>query len=261
MRIVIVIPARYGSRRYPGKPMVLIRSRSLLNRVWSIAKAVEGVDRVYIATDDERIAAHARAFGAEVVMTPPDCANGTERVCQALRGIAPRPDAVINLQGDAVLTPPWVIQGLVDAFRSDPLLRLVTAAVQCDEEKLREIVRLKEKSPTSGTLVTFDKRGFALYFSKAVIPYLRIRPDGPLPVYRHVGIYGYRTETLEELSRLEPTPLEMAEQLEQLRALENGIPVKVVLTDYRGRTHGSVDSPEDVPVIEAIIAREGELVP
>lgn len=261
MRIVIVIPARYGSRRYPGKPMVLIRGRSLLSRVWSIAKAVRGVDQTYVATDDERVAAHAKSFGAEVVMTSPDCANGTERVCQALRAVAPRPDVVINLQGDAVLTPPWVIQALADAFRADPSLKLVTAAVRCDEKTLEELLRLKEKSPTSGTLVTFDKRGFALYFSKAAIPYLRIRPEGALPVYRHVGIYGYRTETLEELSRLEPTPLETAEQLEQLRALENGIPVKVVLVDYRGRTHGSVDSPEDVPVIEAIIEREGELVP
>ncbi|MBI4184841.1 MAG: 3-deoxy-manno-octulosonate cytidylyltransferase [Proteobacteria bacterium] len=262
MRIAVVIPARYGSRRYPGKPLMTIRGRSLLNRVWAIAKAVGGVDEVYVATDDERIAAHARSFGAAAVMTRADCATGTDRVREAVARIEPRPDAVVNLQGDAVLTPPWVIRALVDALRAEPSLRLVTAAVHCGPEQYEALLDLKAKSPTSGTLVTFDRRGFALYFSKAVIPYLRIRAAGaPLPVYRHIGIYGYRRDALEELAGLAPTPLEVAEQLEQLRALENGIPIKVVVVDYRGRSHGSVDAPEDVPVIEAIIDREGELVP
>jgi len=119
---------------------------------------------------------------------------------------------------------------------------------------------LKAQSPTSGTLVTMDKFGRALYFSKAIIPYLRHQGSEPPPVHRHVGIYGYSTTVLDQLAQLDQTPLERAEQLEQLRALENGIPIKVVVVDYRGRTHGSVDSPEDIPFVEAIIAREGELV-
>ncbi len=263
MDIAIVIPARYGSRRLPGKPMAEIRGRSLLGRVWSIAKAVSGVGAVYVATDDERVAAHATGMGAAVIMTDPACENGTERVWQAMSRLpGRRPDAVINLQGDAVLTPPWVVQGLVDAFRTDPATAMVTAAVRLTWATYADLLKLKQVSPTSGTTVTMDRFGRALYFSKGIIPHLR-KPDEtrPPPVHRHIGIYGYSLEVLEQMATLPPTPLEMAEQLEQLRALENGIPITVVLVDYRGRTHGSVDSPEDIPEVEAIIDREGELVP
>jgi 3-deoxy-manno-octulosonate cytidylyltransferase (CMP-KDO synthetase) len=262
MDIAIVIPSRYGSRRLPGKPTLPIRGRSLLQRVWSIAKAVKGVSEVYVATDDERIADHARTFGAQPIMTSPDCENGTERVHAAIKTLDRRPDAVINLQGDAVLTPPWVVQALVDAFHANPSLDIVTAAVHCTWEQLAEIQALKAQSPTSGTLVTMDRWNKALYFSKTIIPYLRIRdPERKPPVHRHIGIYGYSATALERLATLEQTPLERAEQLEQLRALENGIPIQVVVVDYQGRTHGSVDAPEDIPFIEAIIDREGELVP
>jgi 3-deoxy-manno-octulosonate cytidylyltransferase (CMP-KDO synthetase) len=262
MDIAIVIPARYGSRRLPGKPMAPIRGRSLLSRIYAIAKAVNGASAVYIATDDQRVADHAKSFGAEAIMTDPACENGTERVWQAMSRLPKRPDAVINLQGDAVLTPPWVVQGLVDAFLADPKLEMVTAAVRLTWETLAGLIELKKGSPTSGTTVTMDKFGNALYFSKGIIPYLRIKDETrPPPVHRHIGIYGYSIAALERMATMAQTPLEIAEQLEQLRALENGIPIKVVLVDYRGRTHGSVDAPEDIVAIEAIIDREGELVP
>ena len=260
LNIAIVIPARYGSRRFPGKPMALIRGRSLLNRVWSIAKAVTGVSEVYIATDDQRVMDHAQGFGARVIMTSPECENGTERVRQAMQSLLQPPDAVINLQGDAVLTPPWVVQSLVDTFVANPTLQLVTPAVHLSWHQVEEIRQSKEISPTSGTLVTFDKNLNALYFSKTIIPYLRIRTMPEPPVYRHIGIYGYRFEALDHLASLPQTPLEIAEQLEQLRALENGIPIRIVLTDYRGRTHWSVDAPEDVTMVEEIIDREGDLI-
>jgi len=260
MDVAIVIPARFNSRRLPGKPMVQIAGRSLLQRVYNIARAVGGVSQVYITTDDQRVADHAAGFGAAVILTSPDCPTGTDRVQAALQLMDKRPDALINLQGDAVLTPPWVVQALVDAFHADPALGMVTAAVQCSRQQLQEIETLKAQSPTSGTLVTMDKFGRALYFSKAIIPYLRVKTADPLPVHRHIGIYGYASDILDRLSSLPQTPLEMAEQLEQLRALENGIPIKVVVVDYRGRTHGSVDAPEDIAFAEAIIAREGELV-
>jgi 3-deoxy-manno-octulosonate cytidylyltransferase (CMP-KDO synthetase) len=259
MDVAIVIPARFNSRRLPGKPMAIIAGRSLLERVWGIAKAVNGISDVFIATDDQRIAEHAAGFGAPAILTPADCATGTDRVHAALSLMPKRPDAVINLQGDAVLTPPWVVQGLVDAFHSDSSVGMVTAAVHCSWAQVEEIETLKKQSPTSGTLVTMDKFGRALYFSKAIIPYLRKRDGAMSPVHRHIGIYGYTSDVLDQLSRLPQSPLESAEQLEQLRALENGIPIKVVVVDYRGRTHGSVDSPEDIPFVEAIIAREGEL--
>jgi|SRR5579859_216180 len=260
MKIAIVIPARFGSKRLPGKPMVKVAGVSLLERVWRIAKAVQGVSAVYVATDDDRVADHARSFGAEPIMTPSDVATGTDRVRAALHAMKDPPDAVINLQGDAVLTPPWVVQALVDAFHADHSVEMVTAAMRCSWKQLAELQELKSHSPTSGTTVTMDKFGRALYFSKTVIPYLRTQTFETPPVHRHIGIYGYSAAILDRLASLEQTPLEIAEQLEQLRALENGIPIKVALVDYKGRTHGSVDTPEDIPVVEEIIAREGELV-
>jgi 3-deoxy-manno-octulosonate cytidylyltransferase (CMP-KDO synthetase) len=260
MKIAIVIPARYGSKRLPGKPMVKVAGVSLLERVWRIAKAVKGVSGVYVATDDERVADHARSFGAEPIMTPSDVATGTDRVRAALHAMKDPPDAAINLQGDAVLTPSWVVQALVDTFLADEKTEMVTAAVRCSWKQLAELQELKSHSPTSGTTVTMDKFGRALYFSKTIIPYLRTQTFETPPVHRHIGIYGYSAKVLDQLASLEQTPLEIAEQLEQLRALENGIPIKVALVDYKGRTHGSVDTPEDIPVVEEIIAREGELV-
>jgi 3-deoxy-manno-octulosonate cytidylyltransferase (CMP-KDO synthetase) len=260
--IAILIPARYGSSRLPGKPLAVLRGRSLIERVWRIAMAVEGVSSVWVATDDERIADHARGFGARVAMTDETPRTGTERAWQAVSRMADRPDAVINLQGDAVLTPPWVVQALVDSFRNQPDLSMATAAVRCGWAEYDALLDLKRVSPASGTTVTFDRLNRALYFSKNVIPFLRRRDESaPPPVHRHIGIYGYSAAALEQMASLAPTALEQAEQLEQLRALENGIPIHVAVVDYRGRTHGSVDSPEDIPVVEAIIDREGELVP
>jgi 3-deoxy-manno-octulosonate cytidylyltransferase (CMP-KDO synthetase) len=261
MSIAIIIPARFNSKRLPGKPMAMVAGVSLLERVWRIARAVQGVSRVVIATDDQRIADHASGFGADSLMTPVGLATGTDRVRAALTVMTPKPTAVINLQGDAVLTPPWVVQAVVDEFHADPDVGMVTAAVQCSWRQLAEIQELKAQSPSSATLVTLDLAGRALYFSKAMIPYLRSRDLPQPPVHRHIGIYGYSVDILERLAGLPQTPLEIAEQLEQLRALEHGIPIKVAVVDYRGRTHGSVDSPEDIRVIEEIIAREGELVP
>jgi 3-deoxy-manno-octulosonate cytidylyltransferase (CMP-KDO synthetase) len=260
MDVGIVIPARFGSKRLPGKPMVQIAGRSLLHRVWTIANAVKGVSAVYVTTDDQRVADHAAAFGATAILTSADCATGTDRVHQAMQAIANPPDAVINLQGDAVLTPPWVVEALVSAFHQDAAVGMVTAAVRCTWDQYHELEALKAKSPSSGTLVTMDKFGRALYFSKAIIPYLRNRDIDPPPVHRHIGIYGYSLAVLDQLSALPQSPLESAEQLEQLRALENGIPIRVEVVDYRGRTHGSVDSPADIPFVESVIAREGELV-
>ena len=193
------------------------------------------------------------------MLTPAALASGTDRVRAALALLPRRPDAVINLQGDAVLTPPWVVQALVDAMAAEPGLGMVTAAVRLSEAQIAELRALKEKSPSSGTLVTMDRSGNALYFSKAMIPFAR---DGQAaPMHRHIGIYGYAASVLERLGTLAPSPLEAAEGLEQLRALENGIPIRVVLVDYRGRTHASIDAREDLDQVAAIIAREGELVP
>ncbi|MCA3249435.1 MAG: 3-deoxy-manno-octulosonate cytidylyltransferase [Rhodospirillaceae bacterium] len=261
--VAIVIPSRYGSVRFPGKPLAAVAGITMLQRIWGIAQQVQRVSGVYIATDDQRIADHAASFGATVVMTPAECATGTDRV-QAVFAqlpVAERPDAVVNFQGDALLTPPWVLQAMVDELQQSPSVGMVTPVWQMSRAQLDQLKKNKESNPSSGTLAVFDKDRNALYFSKAIIPYFRKLPEGDsIPVYRHIGLYGYRLDVLDQLSTLPQTPLEVAEGLEQLRALENGIPIRCVLVDFRGRTHWSVDAPGDVAVAEQLIAREGELV-
>lgn len=261
MSTVVIIPARYGSTRFPGKPLAQIKGRSMLERVWSLARSARGVDEVVIATDDARISAHAAAFGARSVITPQECRNGTERAFEAAKLLERRPDVVINLQGDAVLTPPWIVEALAERMAASGDHEMATPAVAMSRPQYEELKMSKAKQASGGTLVTFDLRQRALYFSKALIPFLR-DPAGAgerPPIHRHVGMYAYRFDVLERYVSLGESPLERAEGLEQLRALENGISIQVVLVDYRGRTHWSVDTPDDLAKVEAIIEREGEL--
>jgi len=267
MRTVIVIPSRYGSTRFPGKPLAPVAGRSLLERVWRIARAVRGVERVLVATDDDRIAAHTRSFGGEAVATPESCRNGTERAEAAVQALDFTPDAVINLQGDAVLTPPWVVQAVVDTLAADTLrgklngrhADIVTPATVLDEGAVARLAAAKAGGEVGGTTVTVGLDGFALYFSKAIIPFRR--DPAKAPVRKHIGLYGFRREALARIVALPPTPLELAEGLEQLRALEHGLGVRVVEVDLRGRSTIAIDAPADVARVEAAIAREGELVP
>jgi 3-deoxy-manno-octulosonate cytidylyltransferase (CMP-KDO synthetase) len=260
MKNIIIIPARYNSSRFPGKPLTLIKGQSLIKRVWNIAKAVTGIDEVYIATDDPRIVAHAREFSAKVIMTG-ECANGTERIFQAVNQLPIKPDFVVNLQGDAVLTPPWVIQPIIDVMLKNPEVELATPAALITQAHYLAMQAAKLKGEVGGTMVVCDKKQNALYFSKSMIPYLReTKTFLTLPLYQHIGVYAYRYATLKEYMRLEPSPLEILEGLEQLRALENGIPMRVAFVDYRGRTPGSIDSPPDVARAEEIIEKEGELI-
>jgi 3-deoxy-manno-octulosonate cytidylyltransferase (CMP-KDO synthetase) len=265
MHAAIVIPARYGSTRFPGKPMAKISGKTLLERTWRVACDVDKVDAVIIATDDERIAAHATEFGAKVQMTSGKWRNGSERILEALQLLKLTPKIVVNLQGDAVLTPPFVISALIEAFLKDDKeeFALATPCVQLTKAQYEEMCDTKSKGIGGGTLVTFDQQGKALYFSRSMIPLLRddkTKENEYVPVYRHIGLYAYRLPALEEYVRLSPTPLELAEGLEQLRILEHGMPIKVVPVDYQGRTHWSVDQPEDISIVERIIKKEGELV-
>ncbi len=257
MPAAIVIPARYGSTRFAGKPLHIIAGVSLLERVWRIAKAVKGCERVVIATEDARIIAHAKSFGAEAVMTPESCSNGSERTFAALAAANITQDIILNLQGDALLTPPWVLEAMIAEMQKAPDIDIVTPAVRLENEALEIFREQKKITPASGTTVVFDAHHNALYFSKNILPY--IRKQGFAFVYRHIGLYGYRKRGLERYIALPPSPLEQAEGLEQLRALEYGLKIRVALVDYKTRTHHSVDAPEDVAIAEAIIAREGEL--
>lgn len=256
-QIYIVIPARFQSTRFPGKPLASIAKHTMLKRVWQIAMATNSESKVIIATDNQKIFEHAQSFGANVVMTPESCRNGTERVFAATQSYAEEDDIILSLQGDAVLTPPWVIDSLIDALLTCPDADIATPAQELVGDQVEQFLAHKKVSPSSGTCVTFDKNFNALYFSKQVIPFAH----GKLSkIYRHIGLYAYRNSALQAFIQLPPSPLEKVEKLEQLRALENGKTIKVVPVDYRGRTHASVDTPEDLAHVEAIIQREGELV-
>lgn len=258
-RALIVIPARMASTRFPNKPMALIAGKTMIERVWALAKAVRRAAGVLIATDDERLRDFALGFGAEVCLTSPACPTGTDRVAEVALQF-PQHTIFFSLQGDAPLTPPWVIDEVLQVMLSDPAIPMATPAVRLRGKALSQFIASKRAGSSSGTSVVFDRQGNALYFSKALIPFDRNEQNPDRPIYRHIGLYAYRNPTLQKLSQLPEGPLEKSEKLEQLRALENGIPIRVVEVEDRNRTYGSVDRPEDIPLIESVIAREGELL-
>ena len=262
---VIVIPSRFGSTRFPGKPLATIAGKSLLKRVWSLASALGPKVSVIVATDDQRIKEHAESFGATAVMTASTHINGSERVAEVVSKLSWLPKVVINLQGDALLTPPWIIEQLISEMLNDSKVGIATPAVQLTQAKYQKMMKSKQNGISSGTTVTFNKAMNALYFSKSVIPYRRSRnddqvPDSLIPVYQHIGMYGYTPEALKALVALPEGEFERVEQLEQLRALEHGMPIRVVKVDLKDRTMWPIDAPEDVQLVEEIIATEGELL-
>ncbi|MCB0330714.1 MAG: hypothetical protein KDD70_13660, partial [Bdellovibrionales bacterium] len=167
---------------------------------------------------------------------------------------------VINVQGDSPLLPPWIIQDLKNLMESREEISLGTPAIKLSREDFETLSRRYGSGEVGGTFVTVSKSGRALYFSKAPIPSIKRCRVGELPLWKHIGLYAYRKEMLLKFVELDPTPLEVVEQLEQLRALENDIDIHVIAVDYRGRTAHSVDNPSDIQIVEAIVEREGELV-
>ncbi|MBF8263437.1 MAG: 3-deoxy-D-manno-octulosonate cytidylyltransferase [Parachlamydiales bacterium] len=240
--------------------MAIIKGKTMIERVWRIGKAAAGGHDVIIATDDEQLKIFAQKLGAKVQMTSPACLTGTDRVAEVSHLPDMKHTIFFSLQGDAVLTPPWVIDRVLEAMIADPMIQIATPAVHLTGQALTDFIAAKKRGSSSGTTVVFNKKGDALYFSKALIPFHRDDESVDRMVYRHIGLYAYRLQTLQQLGRLPEGNLERSEKLEQLRALEHGIPIRVVPVDYRGRTHGSVDRPEDVAIIEAVIEREGELL-
>lgn len=265
MSVLVVIPARYPSVRYPGKPLVELRgatgvSRSLIRRSWDAAQAAEGVDRVVIATDDTRIQKHAEAFGAEVVMTSDQCRNGTERCAEAIARMNISPEIVVNLQGDAPLTPAWFVADLVEGLRAAPDASLATPVLRCDGAALSGFLEDRRAGRVGGTTAVFDRNNHGLYFSKEVVPYTTTDypADDPTPVFHHVGLYAYRPDALTAYGTWPVGPLETLEGLEQLRFLENGHTVLCVEVEGRGRAFWELNNPEDVPRIEAMLAQMGQ---
>ena len=264
MSVLLVIPARYASSRYPGKPLVELTgatgaARSLVRRSWDAATSVPGIDRVVVATDDGRIADAARGFGAEVMMTPETCRNGTERCAVVARELAGPDDVVVNLQGDAPLTPPWFVSALVEAMLAAPDRLVATPVLRCDAEALAGFLEDRRHGRVGATTAVFDRMGRALYFSKEVIPYTGrpLGPDETIPVFHHVGVYAYRRAALDPYPSWDMGPLETWEGLEQLRFMENGLAVQCVEVDGRGRAFWELNNPSDVPRIEDILRRFG----
>jgi 3-deoxy-manno-octulosonate cytidylyltransferase (CMP-KDO synthetase) len=237
MRSVIVIPARWASTRFPGKPLVPIAGVSLIRRVYERAAQSRRADAVYVATDDDRIAGHVLAFGGRVVRPEGDFATGTDRIAAALALLDERFDQVVNVQGDEPLIDPASIDGVIAVLQESGVdMATLACPLETDEElHSRDVVK-----------VVTDLAGDALYFSRGAIPH-----GSRELARRHVGLYGYQSEVLARLATLAPTPLERAESLEQLRALQHRIRIRVLDT---ARPHLGVDRPEDVARVERELA-------
>ncbi|WP_371224749.1 3-deoxy-manno-octulosonate cytidylyltransferase [Roseovarius sp. 2305UL8-3] len=264
MSVLVVIPARYASTRYPGKPLVALtgasgQAKSLIQRSWEAAVEVNGVDRVVVATDDDRIGDAAKGFGAEVVMTSEDCANGTERCADAMERLGEVHDIVVNLQGDAPLTPHWFVEDLVTGLRGDPDADMATPVLRTDGQALNGFLEDRANGRVGGTTAVFGRTNHALYFSKEVIPYTgkTYQAQDETPVFHHVGVYAYRPAALAAYRTWPAGPLEQLEGLEQLRFLENRRSILCVEVDARGRQFWELNNPEDVPRLEKMMAEMG----
>lgn len=253
-----MIPARHASTRYPGKPLAELRqadgtTKTLIQMTWEAAERVGGASAIHVVTDDDRIRDVAEGFGASVLMTSPEAPNGTARCAEALRHV--EADLVVNLQGDAPLTPPWFVEALIERMARDMDAAVATPVLRCDRRTYEMFLEDRRAGRVGGTTAVFGQGGQGLYFSKEVIPYIapgRI-PD-PVPVFHHVGVYAYRPDALRAYAGWPEGVLERQEGLEQLRFLENGATVACVEVEARGRVFWELNNPEDVARIEAVLA-------
>ncbi|MGV6803208.1 MAG: 3-deoxy-manno-octulosonate cytidylyltransferase family protein [Ruegeria sp.] len=264
MSVLIAIPARYASTRYPGKPLVPLtgatgKSMTLIERSWRAAISVSGVDRVVVATDDDRIREVSEGFGAEVVMTSENCANGTERCAEAHANLGAGYEIVVNLQGDAPLTPHWFIEDLVKGLRDAPEAGVATPVLRCDGDALNGLLNDRKHGRVGGTTAVFAVDHSAMYFSKEVIPFTAdtYASSDPTPVFHHVGVYAYRPNALEAYPGWPVGPLEQLEGLEQLRFMENGRKVLCVEVEAKDRQFWELNNPQDVAKIEEMMAAMG----
>ncbi|UWQ18160.1 3-deoxy-manno-octulosonate cytidylyltransferase [Jannaschia sp. M317] len=257
MKTAILIPARYASTRYPGKPLAELRqkdgtTKTLIQMTWEAAQQVAGDHAIHVATDDARIRDTAEGFGASVLMTSSEARNGTERCAEALDQV--EADLIVNLQGDAPLTPPWFVEALIDRMAQDATAQVATPVLRCDRQTYEMFTEDRRNGRVGGTTAVFDRNLHGLYFSKEVIPYIDPGklPD-PIPVFHHVGVYAYRPDALRAYTTWPEGTLERREGLEQLRFLENGHTVACVEVDARGRLFWELNNPADVARIESVL--------
>ena len=237
MKVLCVIPARYASTRLPGKPLKDIAGKPMVVRVYERASQAGLVNETLVATDDERIKTAVEAAGGTAMLTRGDHATGTDRLAEVAEAY-PEVDLIVNVQGDEPLIDPGLIDELAGLFEGEPELAMATVKTEIEDEA-------EQKNPNNVKVVC-DKAGYALYFSRSLMPYPR---KGGCPVYKHIGIYAYRRDFLLHYAKMKPTPLEQAESLEQLRALENGYRIKVVETKAK---FVGVDTVEDLERVNEI---------
>lgn len=263
MKTLIVIPARYGSTRFPGKPLALIAGETMLSRVVHIARAAiktKSDVELMVATDDMRIADHCTALNVNSVITPTDCPTGTDRARVAMHQAHATPDFIINLQGDVPLMPPAFITALLDEMKRDPNAAMLTPVTQLSWDNLDTLKLHKQTTPFSGTTVILDKNNNALWFSKHIIPAMRHeetlrKASKQSPIFRHIGLYAYSRELLENYATWPEGHYEQLEGLEQLRVLEQGHRIRCVQVNTSARASLSgIDSPEDIKRAEALLA-------
>lgn len=237
-RPVAVIPARYASTRFPGKPLAPLGGKPMVQHVWERCLRSDAFSEVLVATDDERIRDAVERFGGQAVLTSPRCASGTDRVAEVARA-RPEARAFVNVQGDEPLVHPDALRSIATGLAA-PDVQMATLVRPLEEQ---------ERANPNVVKVVLTRSSEALYFSRADIPFQR-GEDGFPPRYAHLGLYGYRRDVLLELARLPPSPLEEAEKLEQLRALECGFRIKCMVSLHRSL---GVDTPEDLALVEALL--------
>ena len=265
MKTLIVVPSRYASTRFPQKPLHVIAGKTLLARVAEIARLCasrSGNVSYVVATDHQTIAAHANEIGAPVVMTDPNLPSGTDRALAAANQVAPDAEFIVNLQGDAPFTPPSYITAIIEAGRTTDL-DAVTPIVQMTWDDLDELRDRKRETPFSGTTCVVNGQDEALWFSKNILPAIRkedtLRDGAGLsPVWRHIGLYGYKRAALETFVSLPEGHYESLEGLEQLRFLENGMRMHAVKVPAFPSAMWGIDTPQDAAHAEMLIATHGE---
>ena len=263
MNVIILIPARYASSRYPGKPLVQLKgaggtAKPLIQRSVEAARRVAGVSGVFVVTDDDRIAQGCAPARVGVIMTSPECRNGTERCAEALSELH-EPDLVINFQGDALLTPASFVEALIARMEHDTDALVATPAMRLSTEDVAALRREEAAGRVGGTTVVTDNAGRALYFSKRMIPHLPqwALEAEPTPMKLHVGVYAYRPSALELYRETPLGELETLEGLEQLRFLDAGVPIHVVDVVPPPFALRELNNPEDVAPIEEALTAAG----
>lgn len=246
--VAAIIPARYASTRFPGKPLIEIQGKTLIQRTYENTKKCKDLSQLIVATDDERIFQHVQDFGGQVVMTPESCATGTDRLAYVLKN-DPRlqkADIIVNIQGDEPCIEPSVISSLIQSLREDESAVMSTAVVKIDNEQ--------EALSPSDVKCVLGLDGTVLYFSRSLIPGSN-KPGFHTEntYYKHLGIYAYRPDFLLKYTELPQTPLQIAEDLEQLKVLEHGYKIKAIVVESNSP---GVNTPEDIKKVEQEICRQ-----